>query len=499
MRPPASQNSTLQRVRRTIHGRKKLILISFALILLADIVGTYAMTPLWLGEARILVMPGPFHGLAPFDPVGRQITDREAAVSTLDVVEMLGSREAALRLVERFRLDEKKGPGGLRGVLQAIGAAVVGAPGAVIGAITPGEPAELSPVDEAVKTLLDDLEDIRDETDTNIVNVGVWADSPQLANSLANALAESLIEADGAASRQEAEHSYLFTVQELKRADARLDTARAALKDFREREDFSDPQQDSAATMSRMKDARTNLDKTRAELAAANARLDETRIQLTGQQETVIAAQVVATNPVVEQLRSELVRLELALAGELQHKREAHPDVERLRAQIEQNEKRLRSEIERIVSTETVGINPVHQQLLLQSLTLDAQRQGLEASEQAQVEAIADARHDLDVLAQKSAEFDRLNNDVSAAAQVAGELRVAGQQLDALRHTDVGLAGTRIRIIERSTIPDEERKHTPSTLINLAAGLIAGAVLSLALAFFVEYWRENSEEESLQQ
>ncbi|UCC68529.1 MAG: hypothetical protein JSV79_00920 [Armatimonadota bacterium] len=489
----------MPRIRHTIRRRKKLIVVSFALILLADIVGTYAMTPLWLGEARIMVMPGPFHGLAPFDPVGRQITDREPSVSTLDVVEMLGSREAAVRLVEHFGLHEKKGPGGLRGVLQAIGAGIVGAPGAIIGIITPGKPAELSPVDEAVKTLLDDLEDIRSETDTNIVNVGVWADSPQLANSLANALAESVIDADSAASRQEAERSYLFAVQELERADVRLDAARVALKDFREGEDFSDPQQDFAATMSRMEQARTNLDRTRSELAAANARLDETRVQLTEQQETVVAAQVVATNPVVEQLRSELVRLELALAGQLQHKREAHPDVERLRAQIEQNEKRLRSEIERIVSTETVGINPVHQQLLLQSLTLDAQRQGLEASEQAQVEAIADARHDLDVLAQKSTEFDRLNNDVSAAAQVAGELRVAAQQLDALRHTHVGLAGTRIRVIERSTIPDEEHKHSPSTLINLAAGIIAGAVLSLALAFFLEYWREDSEEESLQQ
>jgi uncharacterized protein involved in exopolysaccharide biosynthesis len=491
-----SRNSALESARRTIRRRKRLILVTFALILLGDIVGTYAMTPLWLGQARILVMPGPFHGLSPLDPVGRQgIEGKEAGLSTLDVVEMLGSRDLALGVVKRFHLDEKKGPGGLRGALQAIWEGLLSVPGRVICAITRTEYVELTPLDEAVKTLQDDMADISEERDTSIVNVGVWGDSPELANSLANSLAESLIEEDTAASRREAEQSYQFTKQELGRADARLDGVRAKLRTFREREHFADPERDLAAMMARLEQAQKALDVTQAELAGARAQLEQTRGQLSAQKETIVAAQVVATNPVVEQLRADLVRMELELASELQYKQEAHPDVQRLRARMEQNKERLRSEIERTVDTETVGMNPVHQQLLVQSLTLDAHAQGLEAQSEAQTAAMGAAQSDLDALAAKSVEFEQLNADVEAAAEVAGELRLALEELDTLRHTDVGLAGTRIRIVERSAVPNEQRKDRPSWAVSLGAGLLAGVVLSLTLAFFLEYWRQEPGEE----
>jgi len=485
--------SVLQSARRTLRKRRRLILITFGLILLGVIIGTYAMTPRWLGEARILVMPGPFHGLAPFDPAGRRSTQPQASISTLDVVEMLGSRELALRLVARHRLDEQEGPGGLRGALQAIGEAIISAPGVVLGAIRGGERVEISPVDIAADEL-QDLQDIREEQDTNIVNVGVWAASAELANALANGLAEALIEEDTAASREEAEQSYQFTVRELARADARLSAAREQLQEFQEGEHFSDPTEDLSVSMSRFEQARKALDVTQAELAGVSARLAETRAQLAGQQATVTASQVVATNPVVEQLRSDLVKLEVQLAGELQHKQEAHPDVKRLRALMKQNEDLLHSEIERIVDRETIGLNPVHQQLLLQSLSLDAHRQGLEAQEQVQLAAIEATQGDLDGLAAKSAEFERLNADVEATDLAARELRVGAAELDALRHTDVGLGGTRLRIIERSEIPAGTPKDMPKWFINLGVGLLAGALLSIVLAFSLDYLREEPAE-----
>ncbi len=488
-----SHGSVLLAARRTLRKRRKLILVTLAFILLGDIIGTYAMTPRWLGEARILVMPGPFDGLAPVDRLGGRASQGQASISTLDVVEMLGSRELALRLVARYRLDEKGGPGGLRGALQAIGEGIISAPGAVLGAIRGGERVEISPVDLAADELRD-LQDISEEQDTSIVNVGVWADSPELANSLANGLAEALIEDDSAASREEAEQSYQFTVRELERADARLSAARAELQEFQEGEHFSDPREDLSATMSRFEQARKALDITQAELAGVRARLAETRAQLAGQQETVTASQVIATNPVVQQLRSDLVKLEVQLAGELQHKQEAHPDVQRLRTLMKENEDLLDSEIERVVDRETIGLNPIHQQLLLQSLSLDAHRQGLEAQERVQVAAVKATQGELDALAAKSAEFERLSADVEAADLAARELRVAAAELDALRHTDVGLGGTRLRIFERSEIPEGTPKDMPKWLINLGVGLVAGALLSVLLAFSLDYLREEPAE-----
>ena len=80
-----SHGSVLQSARCALRKRRKLILVTFALILLGDIVGTYAMTPRWLGEARILVMPGPFHGLAPFGAAGGRSNQADASISLSSV------------------------------------------------------------------------------------------------------------------------------------------------------------------------------------------------------------------------------------------------------------------------------------------------------------------------------------------------------------------------------------------------------------------------------
>ena len=73
------------------------------------------------------------------------------------------------------------------------------------------------------------------------------------------------------------------------------------------------------------------------------------------------------------------------------------------------------------------------------------------------------------------------------------------QELESLRRTHVGLAGTRLRIVERSAIPDEERKDSPSLMLNLAVGIVGGAMLAFVLPFFLEYWRDDSEREVLRQ
>ena len=165
------------------------------------------------------------------------------------------------------------------------------------------------------------------------------------------------------------------------------------------------------------------------------------------------------------------------------------PDVQQRRAAIDANKERLRSEIERIVESETVSVNPARQQLILASLTLDAHRQGLQAQQQVQSAAADIAQRDKDGLAAKLVGFQGLSADETAATDVADQLRVSVQHLDALRNTETALGGTRIRIIERAAIPDEQNPDSPKAVIDLVAGLVAGVVLAIAVALLADYWR----------
>ena len=486
-----SRSSARLRLRRTLRKRRKLILLVFVLVMVGDVIGILAVTPSWEGTTRVVVTPGAYHDFSPFSSAGRPIGVSQAPIGPLDLVEMLQSRELAAQLVKRYDLDKLPPAKGLRGRVQR-GADWLGdMPSMVLSVITRTPMRKLTPFDQAVDDFLDEREDLSQEQDTNIVNIGLWGESPRLANSLANSLAEALLEQERMASRQQAEQAYEYGVQELGRAEARLAEAQRTLKEFRQRQHFADPQQEAVAARDRLERLRAKSDATQEDLAGTEAQLAKTSHQLAGEKEMVVAAQVVATNPVVKQIRADLIRQEVELAGLLQQKQEAHPEVQELRAQMAQNQAKLKSEIERVVDTETTSTNPTHQQLLTESLMLDAHAQGLRAQQQVQSAATEVARGELDALAAKSAEFERFDADVRTATDVASQLRLSAQQLSALRHTDTTLSGTGVRIIERSDLPDEEPPDSPMALIDLAAGLAAAVVLSLALALLVDYWQEE--------
>jgi uncharacterized protein involved in exopolysaccharide biosynthesis len=467
------------------------MLLIFFLVMTGDVIGILGVTPSWEGESRVVVTPGAYRDFSPFPSAGRPPAAPQLPIGPLDLVEMLQSRELAAQLVKQYDLDKLPPAKGLRGRVQRAADWLGDVPSLVLSVITRTPMKTLTPFDQAVEDFVNDREDISQEQDTNIVNIGLWGESPRLANSLANSLGEALIQQERTASRQQAEQAYEYGVQELGRAEARLAEAQRTLKEFRERQHFSDPQHDAAAASDRLEGLRTKSDATRDELASTEAQLAKAGHQLAGEKEMVVTAQVVATNPVVKQVRADLVRQEVELAGLLQQKQEAHPEVQELRAQMAQNQAKLKSEIERVVDTETTSTNPTHQQLLLDSLTLDAHAQGLRAQQQVQAAAVAAARRELDALAAKSAEFDRLDADVRTATDVASQLRLSVQQLSALRNTDTSLSGTGVRIVERSDLPDQEPPDSPMALIDLAAGLAAGIVLSLALALLVDYWQEE--------
>ncbi|MFB3881421.1 MAG: GumC family protein [Armatimonadota bacterium] len=466
-------------------------MLVFLLVMVGDLIGILAVTPSWQGMTRVIVTPGAYHDFSPFSSATRPIGASQAPIGPLDLVEMLQSRELAAQLVRQYDLDKLPPARGLRGRVQRAADWLGDVPGMVLSVITRAPMKKLTPFDQAVDDFLSEREDISQEQDTNIVNIGVWGESPKLANNLANSLAQALIEKEKEASRQQAAQAYEYGVQELGRAEGRLAEALRAQKEFRQRQHFSEPQQEAAAARDRLERLRAKSDATREELVSAEAQLGKTSRQLAGEKEMVVAAQVLATNPVVKQIRADLIRQEVQLAGLLQEKQEAHPAVQELRAQMAQNQAKLKSEAERVVDTETTSTNPTHQQLLIDSLMLDAQVQGLKAQQQVQDSAVQMARSELDALAAKSAEFERLDADVRTATEVASQLRLSVQQLSALRNTDTSLSGTGVRIVEQSDLPDEEPPDSPMALVDLAAGLVAGVVLSLALALLIDYWQEG--------
>ncbi len=198
------------------------MLLIFLLVMVGDVIGILAVIPMWEATCRVIVTPGAYHDFSPFTSGGRPAAASQTSTGPLDVVEMLQNRQLAADLVRRYDLDKIPPTKGFRGRVQRAADWCSDLPSLILSVITRTPMVKLTPFDQAVDDFVDDREDITQEQDTSIVNIGVWGESPQVANALANSLAEALLEQEKTASQQQAEQAYAYEQQELSRAEERL-------------------------------------------------------------------------------------------------------------------------------------------------------------------------------------------------------------------------------------------------------------------------------------
>jgi len=112
------------------------------------------------------------------------------------------------------------------------------------------------------------------------------------------------------------------------------------------------------------------------------ARIEDIRARLRALSPTNTSLEL-ATNPVSQKMRTDLVTLEVQLATAQQIYTEAHPTVVALKQQIAALNAGLARETQRVVAAEFVQINPIYEGLVRTLIDLETQRVALQAREAA--------------------------------------------------------------------------------------------------------------------
>lgn len=181
-----------------------------------------------------------------------------------------------------------------------------------------------------------------------------------IANGTAEEFTAYYAEVNAAGARAER----TFIEGQLEQARKRLGTAEQALLGFRERTGIVAPREHVTWMVQRLLDIQTAHETAKVEQQIARTRVNFIRSRIGGQAEMRRASVSIGTSPTFARLRDTLTGLELELASLRQVYTDQHPRVKTVVGRIAATRKQMAAAAERSISGETMGVNPIRENLV---------------------------------------------------------------------------------------------------------------------------------------
>jgi tyrosine-protein kinase Etk/Wzc len=242
MKEGKSQGEHIYSFFYTIFKRKRLIFAVGFATFAGVLFGTFLVTPLWQATAKIRVQYSPRQQLS----MAEGLTTPAPAVSGVnpanDLIQLLNSRDLAEKIALEFGRDKIwyhriSAPDNLRDrVLYKLGQYLN--PVIVLERLHVIKGGPENYLADAVDELQNSLEQIELESDTTIVDVSIWGESPETATAMTNRLVQLALDRNASFSREPVTVAIESTRRQLAEADGNLRQAQDRLKKFKEETGF---------------------------------------------------------------------------------------------------------------------------------------------------------------------------------------------------------------------------------------------------------------------
>ncbi|HLA77502.1 MAG TPA: polysaccharide biosynthesis tyrosine autokinase [Vicinamibacteria bacterium] len=357
---------------------------------------------------------------------------------------LLQSRALARRVVESMGLMQDPEYGGPRPE-QDVAAALAQPPGQ-------------SPlVEGVVNTLLSRLR-VQPVRNSQLVSVAVESYRPELSAQIANRLAQLFIRQTLEFRFQTSSDAGQWLGDQIEDQKKKVEVADLALQKVKEREGIVN-----------IEERRTLLEQKLKELGTALTTLKTTRLEreaLYNQMRTAPNPEElpeVMRSPLVQSLRIELANLERQQAQLQERYLDQHPEVVKVRNQIQETRSKIRSESQRVIRAAENDYKAAAAQ---------------EASVHSALEA---AKAETLELARRSVQYDTLKRDLDASKEVLASLLSRHKQTDVAQE----LKSSNIRVVDQAVVPRTPVR--PKKLRDLLLGLMLGLGAGIGVAFFLDY------------
>ena len=414
---------------RIIQRRRSLILAISAVMAIAAIAGYFLTPPRYIGQTTVALERGA-EQVIKVDQVTPTVDPDSASVDT--EVEVLKSPGLAGKVVDKLKLTRNPE---FNPALEA-------------GTPITADAARRGAIAHVLKYLT-----VERNGFSYAIDITYESKAPQTAASVVNALAEIYI-ADQIGEKSDAtQRASNFLEGQLQKLRDQVQSAEAAVAQYRARHGLFDAGQNSSVTQGEVAGLNSQLAQARAQQAEADARLSTARSQL-ARGRTGEELGEALDSPVVSQLRAQRAQASAKVASLRQRYGPRHPDLKNAEEELRDIDDQINGEVKRIVANVTIQANAAGQRTASINQSVNRTEGTLAANNAASVGL---------------AELERKAESARILYQAF---------LDRYKQTQAqrGLERSNAYIIARARVPTAP--SSPNPLIFLALGIVAAVAAS---------------------
>ena len=455
---------------RVVVKRRHVALAAFAVVSLAAVVYSFTATPVYEGRVQLLIESDDPNVIdfkqvtsdrADTNSVSRQdyyqtqyklLQSRSVAKKTIDTLKLWDNVELRPDAAESssFRTVVRNGTDWISSLFGGHDASGE-SPGAE----------ETAAQAEAIDEFIDRLT-VAPVRNSRLAEVAYRSEDPQLAATVANAVAKSYIDMNLDFRFTATREASQWLEQQLTQQRKGVESAEVRLQQYREQNDALS-----------LEDRQNIVVQKLADLNAAVTRAKTERLQKEAMYHQLVEAErdparidtfpAILANEFIQQQKSELASLQRKQAQLSEKYGERHPEMIEAESALENAQLKLRGEVAKVVQSVRTEYQAAVAQEQSMTAALDAQKN----------EALAMNR--------KAIDYGVIARDVDSNKQIYDSL------LQRAKETGVSgeLRTSNVRIVDAAETPNDP--VSPRRGLNILLGLFGGAFLGVGLAFFFEY------------
>lgn len=326
----------------------------------------------------------------------------------------------------------------------------------------------------------------------DLINLSVRDRNPSTAVLLANTFAEVAVSYNQEVNRREAGLARAFIERELEDTRLRLRRAENALDEFKDKHGIVVPSTHINAELATFVDLTAQQRSTVVAEREVAARVAALRRRLKEFAPTKVDHEV-TENPVAQRLRGDLVSLEVQLAIAQATFTKDHPNVLSLDQKITALKDALAREVQKVVSTEFIQVNPIHENLVRALIDAEVLRVALQARQAALTSMLPEEQRKLPALNTLSRDFARLSRQVAVLETASATLEI---RLNEFRiREQAAMNRNLIYIVDPATTAQPVKRSRVLPRILLAAMLgLAGGMGFVLFQYFIDNTLKTAKE-----
>jgi capsular exopolysaccharide synthesis family protein len=328
--------------------------------------------------------------------------------------------------------------------------------------------------------------DVSQENGTDILALAYRSPAPETAEQIVNVLMKVYLEEHLLTNRAEAAAAREFIDKQLPGAEARAQQAEAALRDFKERNNIVQLEEETRLTVSSLDQLEDQMTTLESALADTDAQFRVLRARMGKDPQSALVATALSQAPGIQSILTELQTVEAQIATEQVRFHDQHPTVMDLQTRQANLRQVLFQRIEAVLGPGTLPANvnlemgEVEADLVADYLRLDAQLAGLIEQAEVLLEAEALDQRRAGVLPRLEQEQRELERRLDAATATYNLLLQRLQEVRVAENQNIG----NIRVIQPAEALDNP--VAPRKKLYLVAGAMLGGLLAAATALLLE-------------